>query len=75
MRGVADRRKVEREKVLYGAWVGDFFRRQEKLKPFSDYAKTMLPQGPKRRATSTELLAQFEAIRAAGVPMTIKRLA
>lgn len=74
MRGVADRLKVDREKVLYGAWVGDFFRRQERLKPFSDYAKTMLPQGPKRRAAGAELLAQFEAIRAAGVPMTIRRV-
>ncbi len=75
MRGVADQRKVDRERVLYGAWANDFFRRQEKLKAFPDYAKTMLPREPKRRATSAELLAQFEAIQAAGVPMTIKRVA
>lgn len=74
MRGVADHRKVDRERVLYGAWSGDFFRRQEKLKPFPDYVKIMLPREPKRRASGDELLAQFEAIRASGVPMTIRRV-
>lgn len=75
MRGVADRQKIEREKVLYGSWTVDFFRRQEKLKPFPAYVRTMLPREHKRRATNAELLAQFEAIRAAGVPMTIRKVA
>lgn len=75
MRGIAEQRKVDRERVLYGAWSGDFFRRQEKLKPFPDYVKIMLPREPKRRASGDELLAQFEAIRNSGVPMTIRKIA
>lgn len=74
MRGAADALKRDRERVLFGAWATDRFAREDKLRGFNHYAKTMLPQEQRKPQTPAELLASFEAIRASGVPMTIRRV-
>lgn len=72
MRGRADALKQDRERVLFGAWAGAMFTRQDKLKGFSHYAKEMLPRDPQ---TNAGKLAALRNVQASGVPMTIKRIA
>ncbi len=75
MRGAGDALKRDRERVLFGAWATERFAREDKLRGFPHYAKSMLAQEKRGRQTPRELLATFEAIRASGVPMTIRRVA
>ncbi|MGN5374590.1 hypothetical protein [Sphingomonas hankookensis] len=75
MRGAADALKRDRERVLYGAWATERFAREDNLRAFPHYAKAMLPQEKAKPQTPREALAVFEALRASGVPMTIRRVA
>lgn len=74
MRGATDALRRDRERVLYGAWATERFAREEKLRGFRYYAKEMLGRDKRTRQTPMEMLAAFESLRGAGVPMTIRRV-
>ncbi|KQN91550.1 hypothetical protein ASE90_01725 [Sphingomonas sp. Leaf67] len=57
---------------MYGAWSTERFAREDNLRAFPHYAKTMLGREKRGRQTPMEQLAVFETMRSAGVPMTIK---
>lgn len=74
MRGAADALRRDRERVLYGAWATERFARVDNLRGFSHYAEAMLGREKRGRQTPMEQLAVFETMRAAGVPMTIRKV-
>nr|WP_314471056.1 hypothetical protein [uncultured Sphingomonas sp.] len=76
MRGAADALRRNREAVLFGAWATERFAREERLRSFGHYRSTMLGDGdkPTAKAAPQALLAQFQALQAEGISMTIKKV-
>ena len=75
MRGWVQRRRDDHDLATYSAWKGEFFARQDKLRPVGQYlsadkpaAKASGPQTPAERALA------FRALQAAGAPITIELL-
>ncbi|WP_294195862.1 hypothetical protein [uncultured Sphingomonas sp.] len=72
MRGWMKRRHDDHDLATYGAWRTEFFARQDRLKPVSQYlaidkpAKADGPQTPAERAMA------FRALQAAGAPIKIE---
>lgn len=57
--------------AMFGAWQGERFQREEKLKPFRDYARELRRR---ERQSKSEMLNRFREIAASGVPMKITKL-
>ena len=60
---------------MFGAWQGERFAREDKLKPLSQYqrqAKTK--RRPSRRQRPAETLAVYEALASSGAPIKITRI-
>jgi len=76
MRGAADALRRNREAVLFGAWATERFAREERLRGFGHYRSTMLGDGDKAPVKSAPetLLAQFKALQAEGIGMTIRKV-
>lgn len=47
---------------------------RKKLGGFAHYRKALLGDGAQPKATPEDLLAQFESLRASGIPVTIRRI-
>jgi hypothetical protein len=63
--------------VLFGAWQGERFAREERLKPFKHYRKELSQRGPRGAVAAqspAERLLVFRAIAASGVGLKIERV-
>ena len=60
---------------MYGAWQHARFAREEKLKPWSSYARQAARAAkPQRAQRPAEMLANFQAIAASGIALKIRRI-
>ncbi len=63
--------------MLFGAWQGERFAREERLKPFKHYRKELKQRGAKGAVAAqspAERLSVFRAIAASGIGLTIERI-
>ncbi|MBB5725053.1 hypothetical protein FHS97_000961 [Sphingomonas endophytica] len=69
------RRRDDHDLATYGAWRGEFFARQDKLKPVGQYLAADKP-GARSGGSQTpaERALVFRALQAAGAPIKIEVL-
>lgn len=74
MRGWMKRRHDDHDLATYGAWRGEFFARQDKLKPVGKYLSADKPAKADGPQTPAERALAFRALQAAGAPIKIEVL-
>lgn len=74
LRGRLKARSDDLERILFGAWKGEFFAREEKLRGFAYYLKKLIaPARPRsERQTPAEMLAAYASRASAGAPIRIE---
>lgn len=72
MRGRMQAHERANEAGYFQAWATERFAREKKLKPFQKYLADIRPRKPQ---TPDDVLAMFQSMQAAGVPMTIRKIA
>lgn len=71
--GAIEARRSAYEQAMYGAWQTERFAREDKLKPFSQYAsKSKKTSKAGARQTAGEMLAAFQNRAQSGAPIAIE---
>lgn len=70
--GRIDARRDDYDLAKFGAWQAEWFRRQEALKPFGEYAPPVDSRDESERQSAQDMLASLVSKASQGAPITVE---